>query len=214
MAYKMPLALFAAVLWMAGSPASATDRNFFLHLGPGALILDDSAKIKVGGVTVPKASVTINDHVTPAFEIGYFFTKNWALSFTGGVPPEPTVKGAGSVKGLGELGSIVYGPTALTTHYHFDEIGSFRPYVGGGAMFMLMFENHSKALNKMQVEPSIGAVAQVGTDVMFTDRFGAYFDVKKAYLRTTATGELGGAPVKADVRIDPLVLSAGLALRF
>jgi len=38
--------------------------------------------------------------------------------------------------------------------------------------------------------------------------------VKKGFLRTTSSGTLGGAPIHADVKLDPLVIGAGLKLRF
>ncbi len=49
---------------------------------------------------------------------------------------------------------------------------------------------------------------------MINRHWGAFFDVKKAFLRTTATGDLGGVPVRAKVVLDPLVVHSGLTYRF
>jgi outer membrane protein len=49
---------------------------------------------------------------------------------------------------------------------------------------------------------------------MFTDHWGVFFDVKKILLRTEATGFLGPAPIRADVKLDPLVLHTGVTFRF
>ncbi|WP_165498268.1 OmpW/AlkL family protein [Siculibacillus lacustris] len=209
------LTLAVAVGLSAGvASARADDKNFFVHIGPAGLFLNEGAHISLNGSIVPKGTIEINDHATLGVEVGYYFSPNWAVSFTGGFPPSPTIKGAGSVQSLGTLGTIVYGPTALTGHYHLTELGAFRPYVGAGAMFMLMFENHSRALKAMQTDAAVGAVAQVGADYMFTEQLGAYLDVKKAYLHTNTTGTLYGLPVSSKVQLDPLVIGGGLAYRF
>ena len=49
---------------------------------------------------------------------------------------------------------------------------------------------------------------------MLSERAGLFFDVKKGWLRTNATGSEGPYPVVAHVVLDPVVLHAGLALRF
>lgn len=205
-------ALLAAV--GAATGARADDSKFFLHVGPAGLFLDEGAEIKLNGSVVPGGTVRIGDHATLGVEVGYFFDPNWAVSFTGGFPPSPTIRGAGSVESVGKLGSIVYGPTALTGHYHFTNFGDFKPYVGGGAMFMFVFQNKSDALQDMKVNNAIGAVGQIGADYMLNDKLGLYVDVKKAYLRTNASGTLYGLPVSSSVQLDPLVISAGVTYRF
>lgn len=206
------LALLVAAGAVTG--AAAEDSKFFLHVGPAGLFLDEGAEIKLNGSIVPGASVRINDHATLGFEVGYFFDPNWAVSFTGGFPPAPSINGAGTVESLGKLGSILYGPTALTGHYHFTNFGALKPYVGAGAMFMFVFNNDSAALQDMKVNGAIGAVGQIGAEYMLTEKLGLFLDVKKAYLRTNATGTLYGLPVESKVRLDPLVINAGLTYRF
>jgi outer membrane protein len=60
----------------------------------------------------------------------------------------------------------------------------------------------------------MGVAFQVGADYMITDNWGVFVDVKKAILRTEATGFLGPAPIRADVKLDPLVLHTGVTYRF
>lgn len=200
------------------APANAGDgpdfSNFFIRTGPAGLFLSESAKIKAGGATVPGANISIGSHYTGTLELGYSFTPNWAVGFTGGYPPTIDIQGAGTLAGLGKLGSITYGPTALTLQYTFNELGRIKPYVGAGPMFMFVLNNKDAALKDLKVKSAVGAVLQAGIDFDVADNWGVYVDVKKGYLRTKSTGNLGGAPISADVKLDPLVVGAGVKFRF
>ena len=200
-----------------GQPApllAANPPSYYIHVGPGGLILDESAKIAAGGVSVASGNIAVPSQASLLLETGYFVTPNIGVSFTGGIPPLAQFYGTGSLGMLGKLGSAVYGPTALTAHYHFTGLGAFQPYVGGGAVYMVVFKTNDGALTQAHLQNAWGATLQVGADYMINEHWGAFFDVKKAYLRSKATGFLGATPVVAKVKLDPLVLHMGLAYRF
>lgn len=201
-----------------GGAASAADDTsagpFYVHAGPGDVILGEGAKIYVAGTQYPGGTVSINDSITPIVEAGYFVTPNFAVSFTGGYPPTAHVDGAGSLNGVGELGVAVYGPMALTAHYHVLNFGRFRPYVGGGAVFMHVFSTSDRLMKDVQVSDHFGYAGQVGADFVMTKRWGLFLDFKKAHLRTNASGEIFGEPTTAKVKVDPGVVSGGLGFRF
>jgi outer membrane protein len=94
------------------------------------------------------------------------------------------------------------------------DLGRFQPYVGVGPAFTYVFDNNDGLLGDLKVKNTVGVAFQAGTDIMINRNWGVFVDVKKALLRTTATGFLGTYPVKADVKLDPLVLSGGLTYRF
>lgn len=199
-----------------GSPLSspANFYNYYVHVGPAALIFDAAARIRTPIGRFPGATIKIAPQVTAAAEIGYRFTSNWAASLTVGVPPTQTIEGAGSITGLGKLGSNLYGPVSLTGHYHFTNFGAFQPYVGGGVVYMISFDSDDAAVRDLKVRSALGAVAQIGADYMISDQLGLFVDFKKAYLRTKATGTLGFIPISAKVTLDPYVVSGGLTYRF
>lgn len=203
----------AAILSMA-SQAFAQNSNFYIRTGPALLQLSEKADMKVGGAVFPGGTVGVDPHFTGTIEIGYSFTKNFSIGFTGGFPPTIDIEGAGSLAGIGKLAEVTYGPTALTAQYTFTDFGPIQPYIGAGPMFMLVFDTKDALLTNFKVDPAIGAVAQAGVDFQLAETWGVYLDVKKAYLRTDATASMGGAPVTADVKLDPLVLSAGIKARF
>ena len=208
---------FAAIA-VAASPAAARDlaapaSRLYLHLGPAAVANAEGAEIKAGGAVIPGADISIETNVTPVVEIGYFLNRNVAVSFTGGYPPLAKVVAAGTLAGAGTVGKTTYGPMALTAHYHFRPEASFRPYVGAGPVFMYVFDEQDGLLTNLNVKHSFGFAVQAGAEMAINDRLALFVDVKKARLRTTATANLGPAPVTSKIKMDPLVVHAGLALK-
>lgn len=215
--------LQAADLSEAGAPSLQTPpelaqpmdaRSWFLHLGPVGVFHDESADVRVGGALVAGGDVSIDDDYTLGIEVGYFFTPNFALGFTGGFPPEAVINGAGSLAGTGRIGSAIYGPAILTAQYHVTQFGAFQPYIGAGPAYLIIFDTDDGAVSNFDVDNNFGLALQAGFDVMMGDRWGVFFDVKKLFLGTEARGTIGGAPVRADVTLDPLLVHAGLSVRF
>ncbi len=187
---------------------------FFVHAGVAGLALDEGAEIYAGGYRIPRGDISVKSHVTFAVEAGYMFTPNIGVSFTGGFPPSVKIEAAGSMDGMGRVGATTYGPMTLTAHYHFTGLGRLQPYVGIGPAFMYVFDAKDGLMGSLDVKNTMGIAFQIGADYMITDRWGIFVDVKKAILRTEATGFLGPAPVRADIKLDPLVVHTGVSYRF
>lgn len=206
---------FAAIAAPAAASESASDASrWYVHAGPAAVALSEGAEIKAAGNVIPGATIYIKTNVTPVVEIGYMPTPNIGISFTGGWPPLAKVEGAGSLKGAGTIGKATYGPMALTAHYHFLSQGPVRPYVGAGPVFMYIFKEQDGLLRDLNVKHHFGFAVQAGAEIAVHDRVGLFFDVKKAHLRTSATGLLGPAPTSSKIKMDPLVIHSGLAFKF
>jgi outer membrane protein len=188
--------------------------GFYLHIGPAGVFLDEGATMKADGQRVPGADISIAPQPTAVVEAGYFFTPNLAVSLTGGLPPFAEIEAAGSLKGLGMVGETTYGPVTLTAHYHFTGLGRVQPYIGLGPAFMVVFDETDGLMGDLQIDHAFGFAFQAGLDLMLDKHWGVFVDVKKAILRTRATGFIGPVPVEADVTLDPLVLNAGVSYRF
>ena len=180
----------------------------------GGIMLSESAKMTAFGAPILGADIKIDSQVTPVVSVGYFFTPNVAVSLTGGVPPKIDVHAKGAIAGLGVLGSAVYGPATLTAHWHFTELGPIQPYVGAGVAYMKVFSTKDRVLTNIKMDDTYGLALQAGVDIMINRNWGAFIDVKKAFLRTDARGTLGGAPIQAKVVLDPLVVHSGVTYRF
>lgn len=200
---------------LAAAPAMAQEeQDWFVHVGPGRLALVDKAEITAGGAEVPGAGIDSEAQLTGIVEIGRFVAPSIAVSLTLGGPPLVEIDGTGSLEGLGRLADVRYGPSALTVQYHPIREGDFQPYVGVGATYMHIFSTKDGALTDVEVKNDIGPLVQAGAKYWVGESWGIFFDVKKGWLRTRATGSLGGAPVVADIKLDPFVLNAGVAFRF
>lgn len=215
MSPTLPALLAASLLAAVATGASAqVQPEWFVRTGPALVSTDEKADLFAGGAQVPGADVSIEAETTVAVEIGRYVTPNIAISLTGGYPPTFVVETAGSLSGLGVAGEIVGGPAALTAHYHLNRAGRFRPYAGAGVALMYVFGTDDGVMTEVEVDSAFGPAVQVGADYMFTPRWGAFADFKKAWISTEARGFLGGAPVRADVQLDPAVFNAGVTLAF
>lgn len=188
--------------------------GFFLHVGPAGLILDEGADIYAADNRVAGGTIKVKSHLTFAVEAGYYLTPNIAVSFTGGLPPSVKIEAHGTMDGMGRVGATTYGPMTATVHYHLTEMGPFQPYFGVGPAFMYVFDEKDGIMSQLKVKHAVGFAVQAGANYMLSDHWGIFFDVKKAILRTEGTGFLGPAPIKADIKLDPLVLHTGVTYRF
>lgn len=207
-------AALAADLAVPESAPIANRPSFYLHVGPAAIILDESASMKAAGQNVPGGNIAMEPQATAVVEAGYFFTPNLAVSFTGGLPLHADIEAAGTMDGLGRVGETLYGPVALTAHYHFTGLGRMQPYLGLGPAFMYVFDATDGLLTDLKIDHAFGFAFQAGVDLMLNEHWGLFVDAKKVILRTEASGSLGGVPIDADVTLDPLVIHAGLTFRF
>jgi outer membrane protein len=88
------------------------------------------------------------------------------------------------------------------------------PYVGAGLGYMHVFGTRDGVVTDLTVNSAFGAVLQAGVDVALTDNIGVFADLKKYFISTTASGSLGGMPITANARVDPLVVSTGIGVDF
>jgi outer membrane protein len=201
---------------LAASPASAQDGEpkWFARAGVTGLDLADKLQLEFAGSPVPGADLSTKTHFTPTVQVGRFIGRNFAISFTGGIPPHIDIQGKGALEPFGKLAETTYGPATLTVQYRPLRTGTFQPYVGAGAAYMLIFDTTDGAFNDVEIDNDLSPALEAGTDIMFNDRYGIFVEGKKAFLRTETRGTFGGAPVVGQVKLDPWAFSAGAVIRF
>lgn len=178
-----------------------------------AVIPGGSNRVSAAGALIAGAKVDMSNSVVPELDITYFFTKNIAAELILGTTPH-TAKAKGAIAGLGNLGKVWLLPPTLTLQYHFTDFGAFKPYVGVGANLTLFYGEEHGSLNRFRVRHAAGLAVQVGFDYMINKNWGFNVDVKKLYLRTDATGLLGGVPIKAKMKLDPWIIGTGVTYKF
>ncbi len=106
-------------------------------------------------------------------------------------------------------------PPTLTLQYHFTDFGAFKPYIGAGVNYSMFYNQSEKpGFSNLDVKNKFGAAVQVGFDYMLDEHWGVNFDVKKIFLKTDWTAELGGAPISGKAKLDPWLIGAGITYRF
>ena len=207
-------AALAGLLALPGLALAQSTGPWWVHVGPAHAKFHTSAEVSLGGAVVPGAGTNASSNTTLGLEVGYDLTPNLAARVTVGVPPTTRITGTGPLAGAGELGRLKYGPAVASLTWAFDGMGAMRPYLGAGINYTMMLASEDGAITNLDVKNAFGAVLQAGVAMPLSQRWGLFLDVKKIFLKTTATGTAGPAPASASVRLDPLLVHAGLSYRF
>lgn len=210
------LSLTIATLFIPYS-SYADESKHWLRLGPGHIIFDESAKLSIAGNEVPGGDVSISEDTTIIAELGYNISQNFALGFTFGIPPTSKVNGSGAISAAGRLGKVHYAPSILSGQYRFHNFGNARPYVGVGAVYYKVLDTDDGAIENLSVDDGWGTVLQAGVELPLSGKAGFFLDLKKIFVSVDGGGSLpaaGGAPISANVQLDPWVIQSGLSFKF
>ncbi len=199
------------------APDAAPKSPWRIYAGPAHIGFSTSAEVRAGGQRVPGADARADANHSLGFGATYDFHPGWSAEIALGLPPTTALKGTGTLAGAGTLGKVKYGPAVLSVRRHLWEDGPVRPYIGAGINYTLVLESRDGFVSNLDVKNGFGPVLQVGFEVPIDQRWSFFVDAKKIWLKATATGTLpalGGAPAHAKVRLDPLVVTAGVSYRF
>lgn len=158
------------------------------------------------------ADADVNDKWIPSATLTYFFTDNLSAELFCCFSKHD-VDGKGVLKGV-DLGDTWIFPPVVTLQYHFTGMGRFKPYVGAGVQWIHFFsEGRSPDLGaKLDLDDAFGFVLQAGLDIEIGGGWYLNADVKKSFIDTDASWK--GTGVKADVDLDPWIISANVGYRF
>ena len=210
------LALAASMVW-AAAPASAGDDhgNFMIRGLVTGVLPDADASVFAGGARIPGANADVSDEVVPATTLTYFFNDNIAVELFCCFAKHEA-DGTGSISGLGEIADTWIFPPALTAQYHFNPGGKFKPYVGAGLQYIAFFDEgvgqNALGATSVSIDDGVGFTLQAGIDISMGNGWYLNADVKKTWLDTEVTW--AGTGVRADLDLDPLIVSAGFGYRF
>jgi outer membrane protein len=185
--------------------------RWFSRIGVLAVPYHSSATIATNGQTVSGGTAKASNNMTLTFDVGYEITKNISASVTTGIPPKPHITGEGAVASLGMLGKVRYGPAFFTGYYRFPKMGQFRPYVGGGAAYAIIFKEFDGSVKQLNVHNNWGSVLQGGVEYELNSKYTLFVDFKEVWLGVNAHGVLSdGTDVKAHVKLNPSLITVGI----
>ncbi|WP_198506890.1 OmpW/AlkL family protein [Dyella ginsengisoli] len=176
-----------------------------------------SATLYAGGMQVPGAEIRVDHDDVLGVEIAYALTDHWAARLDIGSPVKTSVIGSGPIAALGKLGGVKGGPAILTLTWSPGMLGPIRPYFGGGMTYLKVFSTSDGAVQNLKIDSNFGAALTVGADWPLSNGFSIGASVQKLLLDTTAHGNaaaLGGAPVNANITLDPVVTFLALRKQF
>jgi len=161
------------------------------------------------GINFAKDAVSVNDKVIPEIDIDYAFNESISAELVLTVPQTQEV----ALAGVGKLGSFKHLPPTLLVQYRANAGGTFRPYVGAGVNFTLIWGDHLVVAGvPLDLENySIGLAAQAGVDFKIDDHWSFNLDVKRVAIRSDVSA---GSARLTTARLDPWLYAAGLRYEF
>jgi outer membrane protein len=206
----------ATVMGAFSAPAFAQEgeEKWIVQAGLTRIKLRNVLDINVAGAPFPGSAMSTKAHYTPSLQIGRFVHKHVALTATVGLPPKIDINGAGTIGAVGKLGETTYGPIGLTGRFYPMRKGTVQPYVGAGLTYMIVFNAKDAGFQNLKIKNDLAPLFEAGANVMITPKYGVFFDLKKAYLRPKATGTFMGLPVDGKTKLDPLIISTGVTVKF
>ncbi|WP_332816644.1 OmpW/AlkL family protein [Sphingopyxis sp.] len=215
------IALAAAAAIPGQAAAKAGDIQFKIfatYVAPDGKISD----VKLDRIGLPAGTQTkADDNVTPTIAIEYYVADHISLETIAGVT-QHDVSGRGALNGATLVSNAKIVPATLTFKYHFGRDGGIQPYLGAGPSYFIFIDEkpgattRSLGATRQKMGDKLGAALQAGVDIPVNDKgLALSFDAKRYFLRPTATWYAGTTEVlKTRHKLDPWVVSAGVAFRF
>lgn len=204
-----------AVLCLAGTAAAQEFQPkekglLILNLRATGVLTDaeDPIRTVAGADTGLKAKV--GDDVMPTVGLTYFLTDHIAIEAIAGTT-QHEVKAVGLATDVAVHKTWVL-PPVVSLQYHFAPQARVSPYVGAGVNYMLFYNGKDQNGFKVDLDDGFGYALQAGVDVALKARWSANLDVKKVFFETDAS--INDGALKAKVKLDPWVVSAGVGYRF
>lgn len=197
-----------------------------VRAGAVAVRFDPNSSVELPvGSSVPGASVGVKNNTGVGAEMVYDLAPNWRGHFAFGTPPVTSMRAEGSLAAYvrpngpltGVLGKARYAPLMLTASYKLGNFGGVVPYVGAGINYTWVMKATDGDLSDFSVKSAWGPVIQAGVDIPIDKRWGIFLDARKVFVKTTGTGRiaaLGSLPGRTDVKLNPLIVVAGVSYRF
>lgn len=179
-------------------------------------------QLSVAGSPVQGGDAHFSNNKAVAFELGYALTPAITARFAFGIPPTTRLSAAGTLQSMvpplsGHLGKVQYGPAVLTLTHSLGQYGRFTPYVGAGINYTIVTRTRDGDIADLKVKNAWGSVLQIGGDFQIDKQWSVFLDVRKVFVKTTASGSIpafGSPPAHANVKLDPLIVHAGVGYRF
>ena len=156
--------------------------------------------------------VNVDEGYSPSINLTYFLSDNWAIDVLGALPFKHDVNLNATGAQVAELKHL---PPTVSLQYHFLPNGAvFRPYVGAGFNYTLIFDEKTRgplAASTLSLDNSSGVAAQIGADFALNEKWAINVDLRWIDIDTDARL---GATSLGTVEVDPFVFGLTVAYKF
>ncbi len=220
--FKISAALAAMAISGAASAGSGDGKIQVKALA--TLVAPDGkiTSIELDNIGLPAGTQTrADDNFVPTIAAEYFFTPNISLETICCVT-QHDVTGTGPLAGAGLVSDANIIPATLTAKYHLLTGSGLKPYIGAGPTYFIFIDEKAGATaqalgaTRQKMNDKLGFALQAGFDLPLNEKgLGLSVDAKRYFVNTTARWYAGQTEVlRTRHRIDPWVISAGVAYRF
>ena len=221
---KRVIAAALAGAAIVAAPVQAQDNDGRLQVKLlGTAVLPDGKieQVNTDLVGLPAATQTkANDNVVPTLAVEYFITPEVSFETICCVT-QHDVDAVSGLAGAELVSNARLIPATLTAKDHL-KAGGVKPYVGAGVTYFLWISDTQGAdtvplgATDTDLSNEFGFVLQGGIDIPLGDSgYGVTLDAKRYFVDTTARWYAGDVlAIETEHKLDPWVLSVGLAYRF
>jgi len=172
---------------------------------------------------LPNTKASVDRDIQPVVIIAYGITDNISLEGALGTPYKHSIKGAGSIAGIGEIATVEALPPTLFAQYRFfSPTATFRPFVGIGATYAYFMKergsgkltaltNPGGAPTTMNIDNKFTYTGQIGVAMNINERWFTDVTVNKSRLRTVAHFSTGQTQ---NMKLDPVAVVVAVGYKF
>ena len=172
---------------------------------------------------LPNTKASVDRDIQPVVIIAYGITDNISLEGALGTPYKQSIKGAGSIAGIGEIATVEALPPTLFAQYRFfSPTATFRPFVGIGATYAYFMKergsgkltaltNPGGAPTTMNIDNKFTYTGQIGVAMNINERWFTDVTVNKSRLRTVAHFSTGQTQ---NMKLDPVAVVVAVGYKF
>ena len=213
----------AAMTLLGSSAALAQSTGTWMVKGGFNRIDPQVTSDDLSAPSLPNSKVDVKAANAAILTLAYMVTDETSLEFYAGLPYKHDIVGAGSLSGVGKLGTVKQVSPTLFAQYRFMPAASvFRPYVGLGLTYAYFYgEEGSGTLTaltspggsptKMTVDSAFGLSPQVGLSFKIDEHWYVDASVIKTFLKTKTTLSTGQS---IDTKLDPISTNLSIGYRF
>lgn len=135
------------------------------------------------------------------------------------IDPETNVTRRRTIGGSGPGGNLEIMPVTAVLQFHFAPNGFLDPYIGAGAAYVIYDFSASQGvhnISEIDFDDDVGLAINAGLGIRLGDRFGITLDGKYVPIESDASAVVVSSNQErvGTFDVSPIILSAGLSLRF